>query len=200
MWNVRPHKRQAPAKGMTGSTGLLSRMESVEHGWPGTTAHVVGRTAVEDALEQVYRERLVAFVRVASAIVGDRDRALDVVQEGFARALAHADEFQGEGSLEGWVWRVVVNEARRRRPAPPALRGVPEAPAESRLDDVGWLRAAVAALPERQRTVLFLRYYADLEYDAIAEALGVAPGTVAATLNQARASLRRTLEEAGDGV
>jgi hypothetical protein len=57
-------------------------MESVEHGWPGTTAHVVGRTAVEDALEQVYRERLVAFVRVASAIVGDRDRALDVVQEG----------------------------------------------------------------------------------------------------------------------
>ena len=163
-------------------------MESVEHGWPATTAHVVGRTAVEDALEQVYRERLVAFVRVASAIVGDRDRALDVVQEGFARALAHADEFQGEGSLEGWVWRVVVNEARRRRPA------------ESRLDDVGWLRAAVAALPERQRTVLFMRYYADLEYDAIAEALGVAPGTVAATLNQARASLRRTLEEAGDGV
>ena len=200
MWNVRPHKRQAPAKGMTGSTGLLSRMESVEHGWPATTAHVVGRTAVEDALEQVYRERLVAFVRVASAIVGDRDRALDVVQEGFARALAHADEFRGEGSLEGWVWRVVVNEARRRRPSPPALRGVPEAPAESRLDDVGWLRAAVAALPDRQRTVLFLRYYADLEYDAIAEALGVAPGTVAATLNQARASLRRTLEEAGGGV
>ena len=76
-------------------------------------------------------------------------------------------------------------------------RGAPE---ESRLDDVGWLRAAVAALPDRQRTVLFLRYYADLEYDAIAEALGVAPGTVAATLNQARASLRRTLEEAGDGV
>jgi len=175
-------------------------MESVEHGWPATTAHVVGRTAVEDALEQVYRERLVAFVRVASAIVGDRDRALDVVQEGFARALAHADEFRGEGSLEGWVWRVVVNEARRRQPSPPALPGVPEAPAESRLDDVGWLRAAVAALPDRQRTVLFLRYYADLEYDAIAEALGVAPGTVAATLNQARASLRRTLEEAGDGV
>jgi len=175
-------------------------MESVEHGWPEATAHVVGRTAVEDALEQVYRERLVAFVRVASAIVGDRDRALDAVQEGFARALAHADEFRGEGSLEGWVWRVVVNEARRRKSSPPALQRVPEAPAESRLDDVRWLRAAVAALPERQRTVLFLRYYADLEYDAIAVALGVAPGTVAATLNQARASLRRTLEEAGDGV
>jgi len=48
--------------------------------------------------------------------------------------------------------------------------------------------------------MLFLRYYADLEYDAIAEALGVAPGTVAATLSQARSSLRRKLEEAGDGV
>src|ERR1051325_4491251 len=62
MWNARPQRRHAPAKGMTGSTGLLSRMESVEHGWPEATAHVVGRKAVEDALEQVYRERLVAFV------------------------------------------------------------------------------------------------------------------------------------------
>ena len=67
-------------------------------------------------------------------------------------------------------------------------------------EDVAWLRGVVAGLPERQRTVLFLRYYADLEYDAIAEALGVAPGTVAATLSQARSSLRRKLEEAGDGI
>jgi len=156
---------------------------------------------VERALERVYRDRLEAFVRVAAAIAGDRDVARDAVQDGFARALAHAGEFRGEGALEGWVWRIVVNEARRRTAARSrSYRGVHRAPVESRPDDPAWLRGVVATLPERQRTVLFLRYYADLEYDAIAEALGVAPGTVAATLSQARSSLRRKLEEAGDGV
>jgi RNA polymerase sigma factor (sigma-70 family) len=188
------------AKGNEGSAGLMCWMESVEHGWPGTTAGLVGRMEVGVALERVYRERLEAFVRVASAIAGDRDRARDVVQDGFARALAHAGEFRGEGSLEGWVWRIVVNEARRRRVPRSSSGGVPDAPIEPRMDDVAWLRGVVATLPERQRTALFLRYYADLDYEAIAEAMGVAPGTVAATLSQARSSLRRKLEGAGDGV
>ncbi len=56
------------------------------------------------------------------------------------------------------------------------------------------LRAAVAALPDRQRSVLFLRHYADLGYEQIAEVLGIARGTVAATLSQAHASLRQTIE------
>jgi RNA polymerase sigma factor (sigma-70 family) len=57
------------------------------------------------------------------------------------------------------------------------------------------VRAAIAALPERQRLVLFLRYFADLDYATIADALEIAPGTVGATLNNARGSLRRVLEE-----
>ena len=154
----------------------------------------------EHALERVYRDRLEAFVRVASAIAGDRDAGRDAVQDGFARALAHVEEFRGEGSLEGWVWRIVVNEARRRAASRSrsSRAGLPMM-VQAHSDDVAWLRGIVATLPERQRTVLFLRYYADLEYDAIAEAVGVAPGTVAATLSQARSSLRRKLEEAGDG-
>ena len=50
-------------------------------------------------------------------------------------------------------------------------------------------------LPERQRLVLFLRYFADLPYEAIADALEISPGTVAATLNAAHRSLRRRLQE-----
>ena len=57
------------------------------------------------------------------------------------------------------------------------------------------LRAAVAALPERQRHVLFLRHYADLGYDEIGEVLGIARGTVSATLHAAHASLRRHMAE-----
>ncbi len=66
-----------------------------------------------------------------------------------------------------------------------------------------WLRSAeptgiaplVAALPERQRLVLFLRYYADLDYAAIAEALNVEVGTVGPTLVAAQRTLRTQLSE-----
>jgi RNA polymerase sigma-70 factor (ECF subfamily) len=57
------------------------------------------------------------------------------------------------------------------------------------------LAAAIAALPERQRLAIFLRYYADLDYAAIADALGISRGTVAATLHAARASLKELYEE-----
>ena len=59
----------------------------------------------------------------------------------------------------------------------------------------GELRAAVAALPERQRLAVFLRHYADLDYASIAEALEIAPGTVGATLSAAYSTLRTRLEE-----
>lgn len=55
------------------------------------------------------------------------------------------------------------------------------------------MRAAVAALPERQRLALFLRHYADLDYESIAAALGVRRGTVAASLHAAHETLRETL-------
>jgi RNA polymerase sigma factor (sigma-70 family) len=56
----------------------------------------------------------------------------------------------------------------------------------------------ISRLPERQRLALFLRYFADLSYDGIAEAVDVSPGTVAATLNAAHRALRRRLEEVED--
>lgn len=65
----------------------------------------------------------------------------------------------------------------------------------SRHDDAR-LAAAIAALPERQRLAVFLRYYADLDYASIADALGVKGGTVAAALSAARENLRKSLEEA----
>jgi RNA polymerase sigma-70 factor (ECF subfamily) len=59
-------------------------------------------------------------------------------------------------------------------------------------DDV---RASLLSLPERQRLAVFLRYYADLSYEQIADALGVRVGTVAASLHAAHVSLRQRLEE-----
>ena len=58
------------------------------------------------------------------------------------------------------------------------------------------LRLWVRSLPERQRLIVFLRYWADLDYRSIASVLEVEVGTVSATLNAAHHALRRSLEEA----
>jgi RNA polymerase sigma factor (sigma-70 family) len=156
----------------------------------------VGGASIE-AIEEVYRGQYRRFLRVALAIGGDPSRADDAVQEAFARAIRRRASFRGEGSLESWLWRTLVNVCRDAHRE--SVRRA-EAPADLVHEDVDperWpeLRSAVAALPERQRLVLFLRHYADLDYESIAEALGVRRGTVAATLNAAHSSLRESMAE-----
>jgi RNA polymerase sigma-70 factor, ECF subfamily len=146
-------------------------------------------------IESLYRAQFGQFERVARAITDDRDSALEAVQEGFADALRHSGQWAGRGQLEGWVWRCVVNRARKARPRP-----VVELPADEREAIVGRrdgeLAVRLAALPERQRLVVFLRYFADLEYREIAAALDIETGTVSATLHAAHANLRAGYEEA----
>ena len=158
---------------------------------------MIGRRGASlDDLEALYRSRFDVFARIAASVTGDPERARDAVQEGFATAVQKRRSFRREGPLEAWVWRIVLNAARSdlRRPVvvvsyddPAAPNGHPERDAE--------LRVALARLPERQRTAIFLRYYADLDYAAIGQALGIRTGTVSATLNAAHAALHLQMEE-----
>jgi len=150
-------------------------------------------------LEDLYRARYRHFLRVATAIVGDETSGHDAVQDGFAQALREQGSFRGDGPLEAWVWRTIVNAALAARRRELARRASPEAidAADSNghaTDDSG-VRAWVAALPERQRLTVYLRYYADLDYRSISEVLGIEVGTVSATLSSAHQALRRSLEE-----
>ncbi len=155
------------------------------------------RGASLDELEALYRSRFEVFTRVAASVTGDSERARDAVQEAFARAVRGRSSFRREGPLEAWVWRIVLNAARSAAPKASAggvdedqlaaSNGHPERDLE--------LRVALARLPERQRTAVFLRYYADLDYAAIGDVLGIRTGTVSATLNAAHAALRSELEE-----
>jgi DNA-directed RNA polymerase specialized sigma24 family protein len=143
-----------------------------------------------DELEALYRSRVQEFRRVAAAIAGDRELGCDAVQEAFAKALRKRRSHRGSGTLEAWVWRIVVNaarDARRRAPAASEPRG------SSTNDHVPPL--PLELLTERQREIVFLHYYADLDYASIAEALAISPGTVGATLTAARRTLRRAYEE-----
>lgn len=138
---------------------------------------------------------------MASTVTGNVEAAHDAVQEGFARALAQRDQFRGEGSVEGWVWRIVLRVAfdvrRNGRPRPlyesreaDTTEWVPTLP-HPELDPQ--LADAMRALPERQRLIVFLRYFADLSHAEIAALTGIRSGTVSATLTHAKTSLARRL-------
>jgi RNA polymerase sigma factor (sigma-70 family) len=149
-------------------------------------------------LEALYRARYRQFVRVTTAIAGE-ERAHDVVQEAFARAIRSWSSYRGEATVEAWLWQILINAARAERSSRPDTASLDddEFPVVGNghpTDDLD-IRAWVVSLPERQRLAVFLRYYADLDYRTLASVLGVEVGTVSATLSAAHTSLRRSLKE-----
>jgi RNA polymerase sigma-70 factor (ECF subfamily) len=151
-------------------------------------------------LQAVYEQDLAKLRRVAAAIVRDRELGCDVVQDAFVKAVRLRSSYRGDGSLSGWVWRIVVNAARDAQAAAShattgAVTSDEPVDDSSSADTRRLVRAAVEQLPERQRLVLFLRVYGDLSHRGIAEAAGISEGTVAATLHAAQKRLRDLLSE-----
>jgi RNA polymerase sigma factor (sigma-70 family) len=149
------------------------------------------------AIERLYRERYTRFRNGVATVAGSYEAAHDSVQEGFARAWRASRQYSGRGSLEGWVWRIVLRTAlEQRHPGEEVpLDAVDPVFVEPERDFA--LAAAVQSLPPQRRLVVFLRYFADLSYRTIAEALAIDEGTVAATLAQAKQALAKSLDEEG---
>jgi RNA polymerase sigma-70 factor (ECF subfamily) len=147
----------------------------------------------EQEVERLYERRYRSFRHGAAAIVGDYERAHDIVQEAFARALRARAGFRG-GSPEAWLWTIVKRQALDAR----ATGDVPwqeafELAAEDPARDPE-VADALRRLPPRRRLVVFLRYFADLQYGEIARLCEIGEGTVGATLAAAHAQLREALE------
>ena len=148
---------------------------------------------LDSDLEDLYRRRHGAFQVMLASVTGGVESARDVVQEAFAQALRDQDGFRGEGSIEGWVWRIALRIAIGSKGA--RELAVDELPEVTFVDESRdpTLALAVRGLPPQRRMAIFLRYFADLSYAEIGEVLGVAEGTVAATLSQARRQLGAAL-------
>ncbi len=128
-----------------------------------------------------------------ASVTGDVESARDVVQEAFVLALLKQDGFRGDGSLEAWVWRIAFRVAIGKTGSHElAADDVPEAVFVDESSDPT-LAAAVRKLPPQRRMAIFLRYFADLSYAEIGEVLGIAEGTVAATLSKAHQQLSAEL-------
>lgn len=132
-------------------------------------------------------------------LAGDVELARDVTAEAFSRALERWDRVGAMENPAGWTYTVALNLLRRRRRRhvleARKLRRLVDWPAitEGRSDvEIDVIRA-VLALPERARAAVFLRYYAGMTEPEVAEAMGVAPGTAAATLSAARRRLAARL-------
>ena len=138
---------------------------------------------VGDLFIDHYR-RLVGLSRL---LVGDQATAEDVVQDAFLALYRHRSRVRAVESALPFLQTSVVNGSRivlrhRRVLSSVHIPGVPDEPAadgpalehEQRAD----VRAAVGRLPGRQRQVLVLRYYLDLDERQIAEMLGISTGSV----------------------
>jgi RNA polymerase sigma factor (sigma-70 family) len=150
---------------------------------------------------EFYRRSADDCLRAVLVSVGDRDKAKDLVDEAFVRAFASWRTLSRHPTPAAWVVRTALNvnvswwRRRRREVSVPdpgmAADLAARAAADSPVDP--WIMAALMRLPARQRQVVALRLFLDLDTARTAEVLGVAPSTVKAHLARAIASLRDDL-------
>ena len=148
--------------------------------------------------------RLPSLRRLAFLLCHDWHRADDLVQASITKLYVHWHRARRATSVDAYVRTIIVREFLHERRSAWARRVtlgslLPDWPAAD-LDADGAidLRAAIAALPTRQRAVLALRYYCDLDVEHSAEILGCSPGTVKSQTARALARLRRQLEASAD--
>jgi len=132
-------------------------------------------------------------LRIVLVSVGDRQLAEDLVAEAFTRAWTSWRTVREHPAPRAWVVRTALNAhvswwRRRRREVPLAETESPATWQPAGVDDA--LVAAVRALPARQREVIVLRVFFDLDTEATAALLGVSPGTVGVHLHRALGTLR----------
>jgi RNA polymerase sigma-70 factor (sigma-E family) len=156
------------------------------------------RTAAAPSFEEYAEARGAALTRFARLLTGDPHRAEDLVQDALAKAYLRWAQIRRADNPDVYVRRLLVNGSRSwwRR------RSNQELPVEHTADrrapgDVGAdvaerdaMRRWIATLPHRQRAVLVLRYYEDLDDAAIADVLGCSAITVRTHASRGLKALR----------
>lgn len=145
-----------------------------------------------------YQSEYPRVVNALTLLTGDGQVSADAASEAFVRALAKWDRVSKMDRPGGWLYKVALNDARRRlrrsardRSVAADLGWTPTTAAPIEPDHELW--NAVSRLPDRTRSAVILRYVGDLTEAGIAEALGVQRGTVATMLRRAHDALAQDL-------
>lgn len=155
-----------------------------------------------DERERLIVEQIPHLRRYAFALLGDRDRANDLVQDCLERGLSRIHLWR-PGNLRAWLFTIMHNvnaNARRRAARAPAAMPIEVAelaasvaPAQEDALNLAALQRALALLPEEQRAVVLLVGLEGFAYAEAASILGVPVGTVMSRLHRGREHLRRQL-------
>ncbi|WP_277403076.1 RNA polymerase sigma factor [Burkholderia sp. Ac-20365] len=165
------------------------------------------------AVRTLVARKLPRLLALATRMLGDRMEAEDVAQEAFMRIWKQAPRWrEGEARFDTWLHRVALNlcydrlRGHREEPAdelPDVLpddadpAATPDAQLEAQSRDAR-VRAALAALPARQREALVLNYYQELSNIEAAALMGITVDALESLLARARRNLRAQL--AGDDL
>lgn len=169
------------------------------------------RTGDRGALERLVERWQPRLLRHAWRVLGDAERARDMVQEAWIEILRGLHRLDDVVAFPAWAYRIVSRRCYRalgraaREPLEPEEAGLANEPPLAEREtaefasDMDALRAAIASLPAPQRAALALFYLDDMSVAQVAVALDVPPGTVKTRLMHARRKLRARLEGEGDG-
>jgi len=161
------------------------------------------------AFEMLFRQYEKLVYRTAYLITGSKEAAEDALQEVFVSVWRSRHTYDpSKGKLTTWLHRITVNQCSKKKPGktPAAVsleeKGIdlPEMKHQSQPEEISItkmeydsLLRAMDALDTKHRSVLVLRYFNDLSYQEIAEALEIPLGTVKSRLNQSLRYLKQQM-------
>ena len=168
------------------------------------------RAGDREAFEELVRRHADRLHAVVLRFVADREAADEVTQEAFLRAWRGIGRFQGRSRFFTWLYRIGINEAKRRAKREPAEQTIsldeepileapdwseaPETRAEqSDLRQV--LERSIRALPVKYRAPVILRDVEGLTTEEAAEVMDLSQAAFKSRLHRARLLLRRALDE-----
>lgn len=162
----------------------------------------------EAQFEELLQNYLKKVLRLVYLIVKDRSLAEDITQEVFLKAYKSISSFREESTLQTWIYRIAVNEAKKHIRSwsfrhlffrAEVDLGMIEDVQSAVLQNDRRRRFAqmVMALPPGYRQVILLHYYEELSVEEIAEVLGTSAGAVHTKLHRARKKLKGLMEKEG---
>jgi RNA polymerase sigma-70 factor (ECF subfamily) len=162
-----------------------------------------------NAQYQLYRKFASTMLGVCLRYSNNREAAEDILQEGFLKVFQNIASFRKEGSLEGWIKRIMINHAlnqfRKNRKLPfnedieeineTEIININEEPAINEMFPVEILLSMIQSLPQGYRVVFNMYVFEDFSHKEIAETLNISENTSKTQLMKARRLLRKKLEE-----
>ncbi|MCK9225234.1 MAG: RNA polymerase sigma factor [Candidatus Muirbacterium halophilum] len=149
---------------------------------------------------ELYHTRMFYF---CLHITGNREESMDITQDVFLKAYFQEGIFSADFNIRSWLYKVSKNECRKFfRIVKKTFKIIEifknnyeEYMFPENLKDYEKINKQLDAIPEKHRTILFLRFYENLSYEEISEILEIPLGTVMSRISRAKEVFRRFYEQ-----